>query len=200
MCHVLMRMHLPRLLLVVPLLAFAACGDDSESSETTAPGSTSAAGSETGTSQPGSETGNTPTTGEPGTTGEPPTTTGDDPTTGEVPTTGGEGSTGEATTGGESSTGEVPTTGPGVLPGETGLDSFCRRYFECGGTYYSDQQECMDASTDYWGECAEVTEALDNFGGCMAELACDEYNPDTYNPANTPCSDSWSEVQDAGPC
>lgn len=200
MCHVLIRMQLQRLLLVVPLFALAACGDDSESSDTstaTATGSTSAADTDAQTSQPGTggETGTEPTTADPSTSGEPSTTTGD-------PTTGAEGSTGlpETTGGDESSTGEVPTTGPGVLPGESGLDSFCRRYFECGGTYYGDQQECMDASTNYWGECAEVTEALDAFGGCMSELACDEYDPDTYNPANTPCSDQWGEVQDAGPC
>ena len=66
--------------------------------------------------------------------------------------------------------------------------------------YYADQDECIEAGTDYWGECAEVSEALDAFGACMADMACEDYDPDAYNPANTPCSEQWSDLNDVGPC
>ena len=92
------------------------------------------------------------------------------------------------------------TDGPGVLPGETGIDSFCRRYVECGGTYYADAQECMDASLGYWGECPSRRAALDAFGACMSELDCSEWNPDAYNPGSTPCAQQWSDLQSSEAC
>ena len=197
----MVRMRLQRLLLVLPLLSPLACDDDTNDGGGT-PGTTSDTGAETGaneetTANPGGTSGTPATTGTsaPGTTGEGGETTDDaeSSTSGTIPTTSG---TGDA----ESSTGEVPTSGPGVLPGEGGLDAFCRRFFECGGAYYSDEQDCIDESVGYWGECAEVTEALDAFGACMSEIACDDYNPDAYNPASTVCSEQWSDVQSAGPC
>ncbi len=94
----------------------------------------------------------------------------------------------------------MPTTGPGVLPGETGLDSMCRRALECGSTYYADAQDCIDQGVGYWGECTDVMTALDDFGACMSEMACEDYNPDAYNPNSTPCADLWGELQNAGPC
>lgn len=198
----MVRMRLSRLLLVLPLLSPLACDDDTGDGGGT-PGTTSDTGAETGaneetTANPGGTSGNPTTTGTsaPGTTGEGGETTDDtaeSSTSGNVPTTSG---TGDA----ESSTGEAPTSGPGVLPGEGGLDAFCRRFFECGGAYYSDEQDCIDESVGYWGECAEVTEALDAFGACMSEIPCDDYNPDAYNPANTVCSEQWSDVGSAGPC
>lgn len=100
----------------------------------------------------------------------------------------------------ESSTGDAPTSGPGVLPGETGLDSMCRRAIECGSTYYRDTQACIDAGIDYWGTCPEVTVAMDNFGACMSEIACEDYDPDAYNPSRTPCADLYGDLQEAGPC
>lgn len=204
----MVRMRLQRLLLVLPLLSPLACDDDTNDGGET-PGTTSGSGAETDpaeetTANPSGTSAGTATTGTSATT-TPSTTTSDggettddgseSSTSGNVPTTSGTG-----TSEGESSTGEVPTSGPGVLPGEGGLEAFCRRFFECGGGYYSDEQDCIDASVNYWGECAEVTEALDGFGACMSEIECDDYNPDTYNPASTPCSEQWSDVQSAGPC
>lgn len=187
-------MRLQRLLLVLPLLSPLACDDDPNDGGA-------------GTDATGETTGNpTGTSGDPTTTDASTTTTETTATTdaGETTDDSSESSGGAETTSGtsdgESSTGEVPTSGPGVLPGEGGLEAFCRRFFECGGSYYSDEQDCIDASVDYWGECAEVTEALDGFGACMSEIACDDYNPDAYNPASTPCSEQWSDVQSAGPC
>ncbi len=74
----------------------------------------------------------------------------------------------------------------------TGLDGMCDHYKECGGTYYSSAQDCIDASIDYWGECEQDT--LDAFGDCMMTIECQDWNPDTYNPANTVCSEEWSHV------
>lgn len=102
-------------------------------------------------------------------------------------------STSDATTGG-------PTSGPGVLPGETGLEAFCRRYVECGGTYYADEQACIDASYDYWGDCPSRAMALDVFGACMSEIECTDWSPDAYNPASTPCADQWQGVGASEPC
>jgi len=190
-CRVSVGMQRSPVLLLAPLLLLLAC--DGESGDGGGSSSSGMAGSSGDAETPG-------TTGGAGSTGagSQGTTTGPDETAGGSTTAQETSSTGHA---GDSSTGgEVPTSGPGVLPGETGLDAFCRRYVECGGTYYADQDECIDASVGYWGECAEVTEALDAFGACMSEIACDEYNPDTYNPASTPCSEQWGEVGDAGPC
>jgi hypothetical protein len=109
--------------------------------------------------------------------------------------------TGLADTGSSSeSTGEAPTSGPGVLPGEGGLEAFCRRYVECGGTYYADEQACIDASYDYWGDCATRAAALDEFGACMSEIECTDWSPDAYNPASTPCAEQWQGVGDSRPC
>ncbi|MGH1343884.1 MAG: hypothetical protein ACRBN8_20165 [Nannocystales bacterium] len=198
----MVRMRLQRLLLVFPLLSPLGCDDDTND------GGEMPAGTSSETDASGTDADEDPTANPAGTSGGPATTgtstssttdpgdeTTDDgsDTSGTVTTTSG---TGEA----ESSTGEGPTSGPGVLPGEGGLEAFCRRFFECGGAYYSDEQDCIDATVGYWGECAEVTDALDGFGACMSEIACDDYNPDAYNPANTSCSDQWSDVQSAGPC
>jgi hypothetical protein len=97
-------------------------------------------------------------------------------------------------------TGAGPTSGPGVLPGEGGLEAFCRRYVECGGTYYADQQACIDASYDYWGACESRADALDVFGACMADIECTDWSPDAYNPASTPCAEQWQGVAASDPC
>lgn len=107
---------------------------------------------------------------------------------------------GDSGSGGSESTGAGPTTGPGVLPGETGLDSFCRRYVECGGTYYEDEQACIDASLDYWGSCPTRQAALDAFGGCMSEIECRDWSPDAYNPSSTPCAGQWDDLGNSEPC
>jgi hypothetical protein len=112
---------------------------------------------------------------------------------------GGDSSEGEAESEGEGTTGG-PTSGPGVLPGETGLEAFCRRYVECGGTYYDGEQACIDASYDYWGDCPSRAAALDEFGACMSEIECTDWSPDAYNPASTPCAEQWQGVSASEPC
>jgi len=113
------------------------------------------------------------------------------------PTTG---TTSDVDTTSTATTEPAPTDGPGVLPGEDGMDAFCRRYKECGGTYYADQQECLDATYDYWGDCPSRKTALDGFGACMSEIDCNDWNPDSYNPNSTPCAEQWGEVGAADPC
>lgn len=111
--------------------------------------------------------------------------------------TGGDDEAGTSTEGGTGTGGETTSTepsGPGVFPGEGGLEAFCRRYIECGGTYYETQQNCMDLTYDFWGQCPAMVDALDGFGACMAELECSEYDPDAYNPADTGCGDHWNVV------
>ncbi len=75
----------------------------------------------------------------------------------------------------------------------TGLEGFCDYYVECGGTYYADAQACIDATLGYWDECRQAE--LDAFGDCMmAKVECEDWNPDAYNPASTPCADEWADV------
>ena len=81
--------------------------------------------------------------------------------------------------------------------GATGLEGYCERYKECGGTYYATAAECVEASLSYWGDCPEMQAALDAFGDCMMAVPCEDYNPDSYNPASTECADAWSDVYDA---
>ena len=189
--------------LIAALLSMlAACskddGGDTGASESTTMTASASATEPGATSEPG-------TTSEPGATSEPGTAT--DETTGS-PTTATTATTGTPTTGdGESTasdagetTAPAPTDGPGVLPGETGIDSFCRRYVECGGTYYADAQACLDESFGYWGECPTRRAALDAFGGCMAGLDCSEWNPDAYNPGSTPCAQQWSDLNASESC
>jgi hypothetical protein len=67
-------------------------------------------------------------------------------------------------------------------PGESGLEAQCRRYFECGGDNYSDIEQCVADALAWWGDCAEVRAALDDFGWCMASVDCSEYDPEAYLP------------------
>ena len=106
----------------------------------------------------------------------------------------------DASSGETASTTTGPTSGPGVLPGETGLEAFCRRYVECGGSYYADQQACIDESYGYWGDCPSRTAALDVFGACMSEIECTDWTPDAYNPASTPCAAEWEALGASDPC
>ena len=86
--------------------------------------------------------------------------------------------------------------GGGGGSGRTGLEGYCDHYVDCGGTYYADAEECVQASIDHWGECRR--DELDTFGNCMMELSCDEWgNPDAYNPSSTPCADEWSAIGNA---
>lgn len=193
----------PRLFLA-PLTSLAAClctllactvndGDTSTSSSTATPmtdASTTAGDTaeDTGSGTIGKVTGESSST--------------DAPTT-DAPTTGGSTdasatATTDATT--DASTGPAPTDGPGVLPGETGLEAFCRRYVECGGTYYPDDQACIDESLNYWGSCPSRRTALDNFGACMSEMDCNDWSPDAYNPGSTPCAEQWNQVGASEPC
>lgn len=190
-------MRLAPLVLAAPLLLLSACDsggepDDVAGSTGQGGGTTTASTGATDPSGPPAGDGSTGTDSGSTSGAVSTSTTGDDPPD---PTDPGSSDGGE-----ESSTGEPPTSGPGVLPGESGIEAFCRRYVECGGTYYADQQDCLDATVGYWGDCAEVTAALDDFGACMADIACDDYNPDAYNPANTVCAEQWGDVGSAGPC
>lgn len=81
--------------------------------------------------------------------------------------------------------------------GPTGLDGYCERYKECGGTYYATADDCVEATVDYWGDCPEMQAALDAFGDCMIDVSCDDYDPDSYNPASTDCAGEWSDINDA---
>lgn len=92
---------------------------------------------------------------------------------------------------------EEPTTGPGVLGDETGLEAMCRRFFECGGGYYSDEEDCIEASYNYWGDCRAAENALNALGECVAEVDCDDYNPDSYHPSSVGCGDEWEDLGNA---
>ncbi len=180
-------MHASRLL----ILAFAfvpGCGGPGGPGESTAADATSntlSASSSTAGDSGSSASDVVTTSGDPSESSAPATTAGTDTTTdataGGVSDAGADGSTG-------------PTSGPGVLPGETGIDAFCRRYFECGGTNYVDEQDCVDQGVDYWGACPMRRMALDAFGACMSEIACEDYDPDAYNPNATPCARLWQEL------
>ena len=83
--------------------------------------------------------------------------------------------------------------------GLQGLEGFCEYYFECGGTSYTDVDDCVSQSVDYWGECRR--DELDTFGDCMLGLSCEEWgNPDAFNPSNTSCSEEWSAISESPSC
>jgi hypothetical protein len=176
------------------LFFLPACGtSDGGSAGTSTDGATDASSSSSAASTGGPTA--DPTTGAP-TTGAPDATTGaPDPTTGATPT-----DTGATTQEPDGTTAPAPTDGPGVLPGESGLDAFCRRFKECGGEYYEDAQACIDASHDYWGDCPTRQAALDAFGACMSELDCGDWSPDNYNPNGTPCAEQWQQLGASRAC
>lgn len=99
-----------------------------------------------------------------------------------------------------SDSGVVADSGDSGGSGLFGLQRYCQAYKDCGGTYYATAQDCVDASLDYWGSCPSRRDALDTFGECMADVSCDSYNPDTYNPNNTECSAQWSAIAQANAC
>lgn len=196
-----------KLRLILLVLASASCAaddGDTTAADTGAVSETDATAS-IGSTSPGTGTDGTATVTDTATdpsasatdpSGTDPSATGtDDAGTSGDPTTP---TTGAADSGTESTGG--PTSGPGVLPGEGGLEAFCRRYVECGGTYYADEQACIDASYDYWGDCESRAAALDAFGACMAEIECSDWSPDSYNPASTPCAEEWQGVGASDPC
>lgn len=189
----------PRLLLLAALcLTASACNgkDDGDDDGTgTLNPATPATPADSDTPDPGTTGGEAPTTGS-----EPAGTTGD-ATASDATSAGPTTTPPDETTAAEgSTTAPAPTDGPGVLPGETGLDAFCRRYVECGGTYYADAQACIDESLGYWGECPSRRAALDAFGACMSEIECTDWNPDAYNPGSTPCAQEWSDLGASDPC
>ena len=81
--------------------------------------------------------------------------------------------------------------------GPAGLDGYCERYKECGGIFYATAEDCVEATVDYWGDCPQMQAALDAFGDCMIDIPCDDYDPDSYNPASTDCAAEWSDINDA---
>lgn len=168
------------------------CGDDGggSSSDAGSTGAATAGGGSTGGGSTGGATGG-------GSEGSSDSTAAPTSSATSGASTGGE-ATGGGSTGGTTAVG--PTDGPGVLPGETGLDAFCRRYVECGGTFYADQQACIDASLDYWGSCPSRRMALDVFGACMSEMECTDWSPDAYNPGSTPCAQQWQDLGQSMAC
>jgi hypothetical protein len=96
-------------------------------------------------------------------------------------------------------TGDVDgDAGDGASPC-SGLNGFCDHYKDCGGTWYTTAQDCIDASLDYWGDCRRPQ--LDAFGDCMCTVSCADWgDPDVYNPNDTPCADEWSAVESAPGC
>ncbi|MGM0555220.1 MAG: hypothetical protein ACQEVA_02480 [Myxococcota bacterium] len=111
------------------------------------------------------------------------------------------GDSAEDDTGGGEDTGEQADSGgdSGGGGGLQGLEGYCEYYFECGGSYYSDVDDCVTQSIDYWGECRR--DELDAFGDCMLDLTCEEWgNPDAYNPSNTSCSEEWSAISESPSC
>ncbi len=197
---------LPSLRLVLTsaacIVSLAACGSDdvgddgttgstgatsmsSSASESATSGSSSTADATSGPTSDASESATSDDT----------TSTSDDTTSTSDDTT----STSDAT----GTTTDDPTTSTsgdttGVV--KSGLEAFCSHYVDCGGTYYEDEADCVDASLSYWGECPSRREALDVFGECMAEIPCDEWNPDAYNPNNTVCAEQWQALGDSEPC
>lgn len=71
---------------------------------------------------------------------------------------------------------------------------WCDRWKECGGTYYETAEDCVDATYAYFGECAEMLDALDAYAVCMVDISCDDFDPDTYDPADTDCWREWDEI------
>lgn len=167
--------------------ALAACADDGDVTSASGSTGTATSGGSSGGGEGSTDAGST----DAGSTAAPTTGTATSAAT-EGGSSSGEGSSGTTAAG--------PTDGPGVLPGETGLDAFCRRYVECGGTYYADQQACIDASLDYWGSCPSRRTALDAFGACMSEMECADWSPDAYNPGSTPCAQQWDDLGQSRAC
>lgn len=96
-----------------------------------------------------------------------------------------------------------PDAAPEVAPPQPGdaTLSNCEHSKDiCGASYYDTAQDCYDAGVDYWGTCSETLAALDAFSECMEAVPCEDYDPDSYNPANTPCSELWSALRSAGRC
>jgi len=190
-------------LAAVSLSLSLACNNDDDGSTSEASLTGSSTGSAPGTTGSDASTGSTgaaPTTGADASTGEASTGEASTATTTGATAETGEATTAEGTTSAEATTEPAPTDGPGVLPGEDGMDAFCRRYVECGGTYYAGEQECLDATYDYWGMCPTRKAALDEFGACMSEMACTDWSPDAYNPGSTPCASQWDQVGASEAC
>jgi hypothetical protein len=99
-------------------------------------------------------------------TGEPTTGAGSE-STGETPVTTSDetvGTTGDDTTA-TGTTAVTPPEGPGVFPGESGLEAFCRRLVAAGMTLDRPYARGADGVatallTDPWGASLELTEGL----------------------------------------
>ena len=76
--------------------------------------------------------------------------------------------------------------------GLTGFAGLCEHSEDCGGTYYATVQDCIDATIEYWGECR--CPELDAFGNCMLSVECDGWDPDAYDPEDTPCAAEWQAI------
>ena len=87
-------------------------------------------------------------------------------------------------------------TDPSVEPVEapSGYAAFCERYLVCGGVFYDTAEACVEATLDYYGDCPEVRASLDAYGTCMLDVPCNTYDPDAYDPLDTPCAGAWRRV------
>ena len=190
---------LPSLRLVLTsaacIVSLAACGSDDvgDDGTTGSTGATSMSSSASDSATSGSSSTADATSGP--TTDASDSATSDDTTSTSDDTTSTSDATGTATDDPTTSTSGDTT---GVV--QSGLEAFCSHYVDCGGTYYEDEADCVDASLSYWGECPSRREAQDVFGECMAEIPCDEWNPDAYNPNNTVCAEQWQALGDSEPC
>lgn len=185
-------MH-PRFIVPVAIsacLGLLACGsedsDDGGSSSTGSSSTGSSGASSTGTSGSSSDAPMTDTG-----TSESPTGSSEGP--------GDDGSTAAPTGGVDATTGE--TGGDTTLPPpDMGFDAYCRRYIECGGTYYTDEQDCLDESYQYWGTCPERLALLEALGACVQGLTCEEFGPNTNPPSSTPCGQYYDDLVASDPC
>lgn len=98
---------------------------------------------------------------------------------------------------GPSGDGSGSGTGGG---GVSGLAANAAKYFECGGSYYEDEDDFILQSAGYWGTCEPTKTALDTYSDCMAALDCDEYPTGSFNPNTGPCSDEYAALSELGPC
>lgn len=73
-------------------------------------------------------------------------------------------------------------------------EDWCDRWKECGGTIYETAEDCVEATYDYFGTCPDMQAALDAYAQCMIDVSCDTFDPDTYNPADTPCAHEWDII------
>ncbi len=149
--------------------------------------------STTTSSTTGSSTSTSSSTTETGTDDPSPTTTG---ASSSSSSESGDDSSTAATTGGvDDTTGDTSEPAP-----DMGFEAYCRHYIECGGTYWADEQICLDESYGYWGTCPSRLALLEALATCVEALTCEEFSPNSTPPSNTPCGDYYDELVASDVC